>query len=100
MQIIDVETLRIWLERKQPVTILDVRTAKDRAEWWIPGSVHRDAYAALRAHNPEALSTFEAPEDMPVVAVCIAGVTSLIAAEQLAQRGIDVYSLAGGMRAW
>jgi glyoxylase-like metal-dependent hydrolase (beta-lactamase superfamily II)/rhodanese-related sulfurtransferase len=100
MQIIDVETLRTWLERKQPATILDVRTTIDRAEWWIPGSVHIDAYAALRAHDPKALSTFEVPEHMPIVTVCVAGVTSLIAAEQLSWRGIDAYSLAGGMRAW
>ncbi|MBA2396447.1 MAG: MBL fold metallo-hydrolase [Ktedonobacteraceae bacterium] len=96
----DVDTLRTWLERKQPTTILDVRTTTDRAEWWIPGSMHIDAYAALRAHDPRALSTFEAPEHMPVVAVCVAGVTSLIATEQLSWRGIDAYSLAGGMRAW
>jgi glyoxylase-like metal-dependent hydrolase (beta-lactamase superfamily II)/rhodanese-related sulfurtransferase len=100
MQIVDVETLRTWLERKQPAAILDVRTATDRAEWWIPGSVHVDAYAALRAHDPGALSTFEVPEHMPIVTVCVAGITSLIAAEQLSWRGIDAYSLAGGMRAW
>jgi glyoxylase-like metal-dependent hydrolase (beta-lactamase superfamily II)/rhodanese-related sulfurtransferase len=100
MQTIDVETLRTWLEQKQPITILDVRTATDRAEWWISGSIHVDAYAALRAHDPKALSMLEIPDYIPLVTVCIAGVTSLIAAEQLSWRGIDAYSLQGGMKAW
>jgi rhodanese-related sulfurtransferase len=100
MEIINVETLRTWLEQKQPATILDVRTTTDRAEWWIPGSVHVDAYAALRAHDPRALSTVDVSDDMPVVAVCVGGVTSLIAAKQLELRGIDAYSLEGGMKAW
>ena len=100
MEIITVETLRTWLEQQQPLTVLDVRTAADRAEWWIPGSIHVDAYAALRAHDPNALSTVELPADVPLVTVCVAGVTSLIAVEQLSWRGIDAYSLEGGMKAW
>jgi hypothetical protein len=36
----------------------------------------------------------------PVVTVCGVGKTSQIAAEQLAARGVQVYSLEGGMKAW
>ncbi len=100
MEIINVETLRTWLEERRPVTILDVRTAADRAEWWIPGSMHVDAYAALKAHDPTALAAVELPDHDPIVTVCIAGYTSRIAAEQLAWRGINALSLDGGMRAW
>src|SRR5216684_2879267 len=100
MMTIDVETLRTWLEERRPVTVLDVRPTVERAEWAIPGSIHIDAYDALKAHNPAALAGVDVPSDVPVVAVCAAGKTSLIAAEQLAARGIEALSLEGGMKAW
>lgn len=92
--------LRDMLEQGQPVTILDVRPEEERAEWRIPGSVHVDAYAALKAGEPHALEGVRLPDDRPVVTVCGAGKTSLTAAEQLQERGIEAASLEGGMRAW
>ena len=53
---IDIETLRTWLEEERPVTVLDVRPAAERAEWAIPGSIHVDAYDALKANDPAALA--------------------------------------------
>lgn len=100
MKTITVETLREWLAEGRPVTILDVRPAAERAEWFIPGSLHVDAYAALKAHDPAALTQIELPESDPVVTVCAAGKTSQIAAGQLSARGIPAYSLEGGMKAW
>lgn len=41
---IDVDTLRGWLDTQQPVTVVDVRTDADRAQWAIPGSMHVNAY--------------------------------------------------------
>jgi glyoxylase-like metal-dependent hydrolase (beta-lactamase superfamily II)/rhodanese-related sulfurtransferase len=100
MMTIDVETLRTWLEEGQPVTVLDVRPTAERAEWAIPGSIHVDAYDALKAHDPAALAAVDVPSDQPVVTVCAAGKTSQIAAEQLAARGVPALSLVGGMKAW
>src|SRR5436305_6642181 len=100
MELIDVETLRTWLEEGRPVTILDVRPADQRAEWAIPGSVHIDAYRALNAHDPHALDAVDVADDAPVVRVCAAGRTSQLAAEQLAARGVPALSLEGGMKAW
>jgi glyoxylase-like metal-dependent hydrolase (beta-lactamase superfamily II)/rhodanese-related sulfurtransferase len=100
MMTIDVETLRVWLEERRPVTILDVRPTAEWAEWAIPGSIHVNAYDALRAHDPTALADVDDPSDGPVVTVCAAGKTSQIAAEQLAARGIEALSLEGGMKAW
>lgn len=100
MKTISVETLRTWLEEGYPVTILDVRPAAERAEWAIPGSIHVDAYDALKAHDPAALTAVDVPSDVPVVTVCAAGKTSLIAVEQLAARGVEACSLDGGMKAW
>jgi len=77
-----------------------VRPTAERAEWAIPGSIHVDAYDALRAHNPAALAAVDVPSDGPIVTVCAAGKTSQIAASQLQARGLQALSLDGGMKAW
>jgi glyoxylase-like metal-dependent hydrolase (beta-lactamase superfamily II)/rhodanese-related sulfurtransferase len=100
MQTIDVATLQTWLDSGRSVTMLDVRTTADRAEWAIPGSMHVDAYAALKANDPHALDALDLSRDTPVVTVCGAGITSLVAAERLRARGLEAYSLSGGMQAW
>jgi glyoxylase-like metal-dependent hydrolase (beta-lactamase superfamily II) len=97
---IETETLRDWLDRDHPVTVLDIRTDDDRAQWAIPGSVHVNAYEALREGLPGALADATFPLDRPVVTVCNAGLVSQTAAEMLAKRGFDARSLAGGMKAW
>jgi len=97
---IEAETLREWLDTRQPVTVLDIRTDEDRAQWAIPGSLHLNAYEALRAGQPGVLADATFPPDRPVVTVCNAGRVSETAAEVLAERGFDARSLAGGMKAW
>jgi glyoxylase-like metal-dependent hydrolase (beta-lactamase superfamily II) len=97
---IEPKTLRSWLDAGRPVTLLDVRPTAERAEWFIPGSLHVDAYDRLKARDPDALTAVDLPADAPVVTICAAGGTSLIAAEQLRARGVEALSLAGGMRAW
>jgi glyoxylase-like metal-dependent hydrolase (beta-lactamase superfamily II)/rhodanese-related sulfurtransferase len=100
MNTISVETLRTWLEEGRAVSIVDVRPKTERQEWAIPGSLHLDAYEALKAHDPEALVSLALPTDRPVVTVCAAGKTSQIAASQLCARGLQALSLEGGMKAW
>src|SRR5712664_805856 len=97
---ISTEGLRELLERRAPVTVLDVRPAVERAEWAVPGSVYADAYDALRRRDPKALADFRPTNGGPVVTVCAAGKTSMLAAERLRARGLDAASLEGGMRAW
>jgi glyoxylase-like metal-dependent hydrolase (beta-lactamase superfamily II)/rhodanese-related sulfurtransferase len=97
---IEAETLREWLDSEQPVTVLDIRTDDDRAEWAIPGSIHLNAYDALQAGQPGVLADATFPQDRRVVTVCNAGRVSQTAAEMLAARGFDARSLAGGMKAW
>ncbi len=80
--------------------ILDVRPASERAEWYIPGSIHVDAYDALKRNDPEALAGVDLPGNRPIVTVCRTGRTSLTAAEQLRARGKQAFSLEGGMKAW
>ena len=100
MESINVETLQEWLTGGRPVTVLDIRTPEDRAQWSIPGSLYVNAYDALKAGNPEALKGVELPKDRPVVTICNAGKISQVAAEQLNEHGIEAYPLAGGMKSW
>lgn len=97
---ISAETLRGMLEDEQKVFVLDVRPGDQRAEWRIPGSYHIDAYKTLNEGDFKALEDAAIPENTKVVTVCAAGKTSLIAANELRKRGIDAYSLEGGMKAW
>jgi glyoxylase-like metal-dependent hydrolase (beta-lactamase superfamily II)/rhodanese-related sulfurtransferase len=97
---IDADTLREWLDTRQPVTVLDVRSDDDRAQWTIPGSLHVDASAALRSGEAGPLADLALPADRPVVTVCNAGRMSQSAADVLAARGLDARSLGGGMKAW
>jgi glyoxylase-like metal-dependent hydrolase (beta-lactamase superfamily II)/rhodanese-related sulfurtransferase len=100
MNTISVETLRTWLAEQRDVLVLDVRASADYREWAIPGSLHIDAYEALKRHDPQALASLQLDASRPVITVCGVGKTSQIAAEQLAARGLQVYSLEGGMKAW
>jgi len=97
---IDVETLRNWLEEKRPVTVIDVRSDEDREQWSIPGSIHLNAYEALKAGERSVLNDAELPENQPIVTVCNLGKMSERGADELSRRGLDVLSLAGGMKAW
>jgi glyoxylase-like metal-dependent hydrolase (beta-lactamase superfamily II) len=100
MTTISVDTLQTWLEEGRTVSIVDVRPLAERMEWAIPGSLHIDAYEALKAHDSTALANLSLPADTPVVTVCAAGKMSQIAAEYLSVRGLQVSSLEGGMKAW
>jgi glyoxylase-like metal-dependent hydrolase (beta-lactamase superfamily II) len=97
---IDTETLRDWLEAHEPVTVLDIRTDDERAQWAIPGSLHVNAYEALKSGHAGKLENLPLPADRPVVTVCGGGKTSMTAADVLAERGFDARSLTGGMKAW
>ena len=97
---ISTEELRELLDRGAGITVLDVRPAAERAEWSIPGSLHVDAYDALRRGDPHALDGFQPSNGGRVVTVCGAGKTSQLAVEQLRARGFEPVSLEGGMRGW
>jgi glyoxylase-like metal-dependent hydrolase (beta-lactamase superfamily II)/rhodanese-related sulfurtransferase len=99
-QTISVEKLQKMLEQGSPVTILDIRPQEQRDEWRIAESMHQDAYHALTTGEDGALDRFEADPKIPVVTVCAAGRSSLLAADQLTSKGYTTYSLEGGMKAW
>ena len=97
---VNVDELRTWLEEKEPVIVLDVRPKEQREEWQIPGSIYVDAYQRLNANDPTVLDEISIPGNSKVITVCAAGITSKIAAGELRKKGIEAYSLEGGMKAW
>jgi glyoxylase-like metal-dependent hydrolase (beta-lactamase superfamily II)/rhodanese-related sulfurtransferase len=99
-QSVDADTLRDWLEHGEPVFVLDVRDLSQREEWQIPGSHHLNAYKRLNEGDYTVMDEIQIPGNTKVVTVCTAGRTSKMAAALLSQKGIDAYSLEGGMRKW
>lgn len=97
---VDVGTFANWLTEKRPVIILDVRPKSEREEWAIPGSIHADVYDRLKANDQHSLDDLKLEKHVPIVTVCAAGKTSLKAAEMLKEKGFEVHSLDGGMKAW
>ncbi|HYC84502.1 MAG TPA: rhodanese-like domain-containing protein, partial [Chryseosolibacter sp.] len=99
-KIITVEELRQRLSANEPIFILDVRPIEQRNEWRIAGSAHVNAYAQLNEGDDSALDMVEIPKQATVVTVCAAGRTSLLASRLLRRKGIEAFSLEGGMKAW
>lgn len=97
---ISAKDLQAKLNNKENIFILDVRPKDQRKEWHIAESTHIDAYKRLNEGDYSVLDEVNIPENIPVVTVCAAGRTSLIASEALRQKGIKAYSLEGGMKAW
>ena len=79
------------------VTLLDVRTAAEHAEGYIPGThfnidVHEDSYTEVAAET--------LPKDKPVALYCRSGNRSKNAARILAEKGYEVVELGTGFRGW
>ncbi|MDO5032560.1 ThiF family adenylyltransferase [Corynebacterium sp.] len=76
-------------------TLIDVRTAAERAENFIPGSVHLPLDRILAGEDPQV------DADAPAVLYCASGLRSAQAVEALRGRGFSqVLSLRGGINAW
>lgn len=97
---INTSTLCAWLSHKKPVSILDVRPNSERAEWYIPGSIHYPAYEKLTLNDNLVFEHLHLEKSIPVVTFCAGGKMSRVAAALLQQKGYTVYSLEGGLKAW
>jgi len=97
---VDANSLRHWLNSDQSVMVVDVRNDQDRAKGAIPGSIHFNAHAALKANDPAAMENLDVPAGVCVVTVCNSGHSAAKAAKLLRDRGIDARSLEQGMKGW
>ena len=79
------------------VTLLDVRTAAEHAEGFIPGThFNIDVLEATYIK----FATENLPKDKPVALYCRSGNRSKNAARMLAEKGYEVVELGTGFRGW
>jgi glyoxylase-like metal-dependent hydrolase (beta-lactamase superfamily II)/rhodanese-related sulfurtransferase len=97
---ITTDALRQKLASGEAVNIIDIRPQHERAEWFIPGSIHVDVYDRLKQHDATAFDNIHLDLSVPVVTVCAGGKTSMIAAEMLKLKGYNAWSLQNGMKGW
>lgn len=79
------------------VTLLDVRTAAEHAEGYIPGT-HFNIDVLEDSYTKVATETL--PKDKPVALYCRSGNRSKNAARILAEKGYEVVELGSGFRGW
>ncbi|MCL1600428.1 MAG: rhodanese-like domain-containing protein [Actinomycetia bacterium] len=88
---VDVETAS-QMAADDGYVILDVRTARERAQGYPPGSVHM-----VLESIPERLSELQGTK---VLAFCRSGSRSGAAARFLSQHDIEAHNVKGGILAW
>lgn len=94
---VDVKEFAAIIKDTTKVTVLDVRTAEEHADGYIPGAhcnidVLKDTYTRI--------ATESLPKDKPVALYCRSGNRSKNAARILAEKGYEVVELGGGFRGW
>lgn len=96
------DELKQRLEAGESITIVDIREAKEFADWHIHDSINIPLYNAIKSGDMSGIEGgFKSiSPDKPVVIVCRAGNTSKGVADRLASLGYDAFSLTGGIRGW
>jgi hydroxyacylglutathione hydrolase len=91
---LSVQDLKQRLDRKEKLTVLDVRTESEWNSGHIGGAIH--------IHGGKLEEHFgDVPRDRPVAVVCGSGYRASIAASFLQRNGYeDVSNVVGGMSAW
>ncbi|WP_297990659.1 MBL fold metallo-hydrolase [Anoxybacillus sp.] len=86
---------------KEPFFLFDVRNESDFADWKIEG----EQIEYLNIPYFELIDGVEPvldrlPKDKKIVVVCAKEGSSMMVAEMLAEKGLEVFYLKGGMKAW
>lgn len=95
-KIVDVEEFMKFIA-DTTVTLLDVRTAAEHAEGFIPGT-HFNIDVLEDSYTKVATETL--PKNKPVAVYCRSGNRSKNAARILAEKGYEVVELGTGFRGW
>jgi rhodanese-related sulfurtransferase len=89
------ETLHQWLESGRPLQIVDARTTLEFEQGTIG-----DARHAPLIKMPGSMEQLNLNGDGPVVVLCLSGHRSRPGTRWLRARGLEAYSLQGGVNAW
>ncbi len=91
---LDVDTLKQWLEKSEPLRLVDVRTPAEMSRGVISG-------AELLPLHLLPLKVSEFSPEQRIVFYCQSGARSAQACAFLTQHGFEsVYNLRGGVSAW
>jgi rhodanese-related sulfurtransferase len=92
---ISVDELSQWLTERKPVQLVDARTAMEYEQGTI-----QNAWHAPVTRMPGSLERIELDPTLPVVMLCLSGHRSLPGTRWLRAKGLQAYSLKGGIIAW
>ena len=94
---VDAKEFAEFIKDTTKVTILDVRTAAEHADGYIPGT-HYNINVLESTYTKTATEAL--PKDKPVALYCRSGNRSKNAARILAEEGYEVVELGTGFRGW
>ena len=89
------QELAHWLEDGRPLQLADARTRRE----YEAGSIGEARHASV-TEMPGSIERLNFSQDQPVVMLCLSGHRSRPGTRWLRSRGIQAYSLQGGVSAW
>jgi rhodanese-related sulfurtransferase len=92
---ISADQLSEWLSIGKPLQLFDARTELEFRQGTLRSAKH-----APVAGLPASIDRLEIDPNIPVVVVCLSGHRSLPGTRLLRSRGIEAYSLNGGLANW
>lgn len=92
---VSVQELRDWLDKERPLQLVDARTRLEYEQ----GSIGEARHAPL-TEMPSSMQCLDLEQGKPVVVLCLSGHRSRPGTRWLRARGMEAYSLRGGVSAW
>jgi rhodanese-related sulfurtransferase len=92
---VNAQELKHWFDEGRPLQIVDSRTDFEYRMGTLPGAQH-----APVSDLPEAIDRLGLDPARPIVVLCLSGHRSLPGTRLLRSRGMEAYSLRGGIAAW
>jgi rhodanese-related sulfurtransferase len=87
--------LKQWLDEGRPVQLVDARTKFEYQQ----GTIHSAQHAPVTT-LPDSIDRLDLDPNNPVVLLCLSGHRSRPGTRLLRSRGIEAYSMRGGITAW
>ena len=89
------QELRRWIDEKRNIVLVDARTSLE----YDAGTIENALFAPL-TDMPASMERLDFDPEKPVVVLCLSGHRSRPGTRWLRARGVEAYSLQGGISAW